>query len=65
MLHYGKTPEGELDIRADGKDVGVLYRAISAADLPERGTLHKLKTYLEDNFEDDIKERPAMDSLNI
>ena len=65
MFHFGKTPEGELDIMADGKDVGVLYRAIAAADLPERGTLHKLKTYLEENFSDEIKERPAMDSLNI
>ena len=64
MFHFGKTPEGELDIRVDGKDVGVLYRAVSAANLPERGRLHGLKTYLEENFSDEIKSRTEIDSIN-
>jgi hypothetical protein len=64
MFHFGKTPEGELDIRVDGKEVGVLYRAIATANLPERGTLHNLKTYLEENFKDEIKTRPVIESIN-
>lgn len=64
MFHFGKTPEGELDIRVDGKDVGVLYRAVSAANLPERGRLHNLKTYLEENFADEIKSRTEIESIN-
>jgi hypothetical protein len=63
MFHFGKTPEGELHITVDGKDVGVLYRAVSAASLPERGTLHNLKVYLEENFKDEIKSRPVVDSI--
>ena len=55
MLHFGKTPDGELEIRATGDEVGVLYRAIAAAHLPERGTLHGLKTHLETEFRDNIK----------
>lgn len=65
MFHFGKTPEGELDIRVGGNDLGVLYRAVSAASLPDRGPLHDLKTYLEENFPDEIKVRPAMDSIII
>lgn len=64
MFHFGKTPEGELHITVDGKDVGVLYRAVSAASLPERGRLHDLKVYLEENFEDEIKSRPTIEPIS-
>ena len=65
MFNFGKTPQGELDIRVDGKDVGVLYRAISAASLPERGTLHDLKVYLEENFSEEIKESTARGPMKL
>lgn len=55
MLHFGKTPDGELEIRATGDEVGTLYRAIAAAHLPERGTLYGLKSYMETEFRDHIK----------
>lgn len=55
MLHFGKTPQGELEMRLSDEEVGVLYRAIATAHLPERGTLHGLKTYLETEFRDNIK----------
>lgn len=64
MFHFGRTPEGELDIRVDGKDVGVLYRAVSSASLPERGTLHDLKVYLEENFKDELQGRPIIEPSN-
>ncbi len=55
MLHFGKTPQGELEINATGEDVGILYRAVCAAHLTERGTLHALKTYVEENFTAELK----------
>ena len=54
MIHYGKNPQGELEIKATGRDIGVLYRAISAAHLPERGEIYAMKTYLEENFKGEL-----------
>jgi hypothetical protein len=54
MIHFGRNPQGELEIKATGSDVGLLYRAISAAYLPERGEIYALKAYLEDNFKDEL-----------
>ena len=54
MIHYGKNPKGELEIKATGRDIGVLYRAISAAHLPERGEIYAMKTYLEENFKGEL-----------
>lgn len=54
MIHYGRNPQGELEIKVTGRDIGVLYRAISAAHLPERGEIYAIKTYLEDNFKAEL-----------
>lgn len=54
MIHYGKNPQGELEIKATGRDIGVLYRAISSAHLPERGEIYAIKTYLEENFKGEL-----------
>ena len=54
MIHYGRNPQGELEIKATGRDIGVLYRAISAAHLPERGEIYAMKTYLEENFKGEL-----------
>jgi hypothetical protein len=64
MFHYGKTPEGELDIRVDGNDIGVLYRAVGSASLPDRGPLHELKNYIEENFQEDLHGRPIIEPSN-
>lgn len=50
MLHYGKNPQGELEIRATAKDIGVIYRAMCNASLPDRGSIHALRAYIEKNF---------------
>lgn len=55
MLHFGKTTSGELEIRATGTDVGVLYRAICSAALMERRELYKMKAMIEEEFKDDIQ----------
>lgn len=54
MFHYGKTPEGELEIRLSGYNVAVAYRVLQAAGLIERRDVHELKTYIEENFKDEI-----------
>lgn len=55
MIHYGLTPKGELEINATGRDIGVLYRAICTAHLPERGTLYDLKTYIEEHCKAELQ----------
>ena len=55
MLHFGKTTSGELEIRATGTDVGVLYRAICSAALMESRELYKMKAMIEEEFPDDIQ----------
>ena len=50
MLHYGKNPQGDLEIRATAKDIGVIYRALCNAGLPDRGSVFALRTYIEENF---------------
>lgn len=64
MFNFGKTPQGELDIRVDGKDIGVLYRAVGSASLPDRGPLHELKKYIEENFKDELQGRPIIEPSN-
>jgi adenylate cyclase len=53
MLHYGKNPQEELEIRATAKDIGVLYRSLCNASLPDRGSVYALRTYIEENFSED------------
>ena len=54
MLHYGKSPQGELEIRATAKDIGVIYRSLCNANLPDRGSVYALRTYIEENFSDEL-----------
>jgi hypothetical protein len=56
MLHFGKNPQGELEMRATGDDVLVIYRTICSAGLQERRTLHPVKAMIEREFETILKE---------
>ena len=47
MLHFGKNPQGELELRATEDDVLILYRTICSAGLQERRTLHPVKALIE------------------
>lgn len=53
MLHFGKNPQGELEIRATVKDIGVIYRVLCSAGLPDRSSVYSLRTYIEENFTDE------------
>ena len=55
MLHFGKNPQGELELRATEDDVLILYRTICSAGLQERRTLHPVKALIEHEFETIIK----------
>ena len=54
MIHFGKNPQGELEIKATGGDVAEVYELICHADLRQRRTFYPLKHYIEENFKDSI-----------
>lgn len=54
MIHYGKTPQGELQLMLTGEDVAHLHTMITGAGLEQRRVFHGLKTYIEDNYKEQI-----------
>ena len=54
MIHFGKNPQGELELKATGGDVAEVYELICHADLRQRRTFYPLKHYIEENFKDSI-----------
>jgi len=50
MLHAGRNPQGELELRATGDDVLVIYRTICQAGLQERRILHPVRAMIEREF---------------
>ena len=54
MIHFGKNPQGELEIKATGGDVAEVYELICHADLRQRRTFYALKHCIEENFKDSI-----------
>jgi hypothetical protein len=55
MLHFGKNPQGELELRATEDDVLTIYRTICQAGLQERRALYPVKALIEREFETIIK----------
>lgn len=54
MIHYGKTPQGELQLILTGEDVAHLHTMITGEGLEQRRVFHGLKTYIEDNYKEQI-----------
>jgi len=54
MIHFGKNPQGELELKATDGDVAEVYALICQADLRQRRTFYALKHYIEENFKDSI-----------
>lgn len=50
MIHFGKTPDGELEIRLTGSHVQALSRMINSAPLQERRDFYALRHYIETEF---------------
>ena len=55
MIHYGKNPQGELELRATEDDVLTIYRTICQAGLQERRALYPVKALIKREFEPIIK----------
>ena len=55
MIHYGKTPDGELNMRVSADDVGEVYGLLESAGLLQRRTFNGLKVYLCENFSDELE----------
>ena len=57
MIHYGKTPQGELQLMLTGEDVAHLHTMITGAGLLQRRTFYGLKAYIEDNYKEQITKK--------
>lgn len=55
MIHYGKTPDGELNMRVSADDVGEFYVLLESAGLLQRRTFNGLKVYLCEKFSDELE----------
>ena len=54
MIHYGKEPSGDLNIRISAEDVGEVYEALESAGLLQRRTFDGLKRYIGEQFADEL-----------
>ena len=50
MIHYGKEPSGDLNIRISADDIGEVYDALESAGLLQRRTFDGLKQYIGKEF---------------
>lgn len=55
MIHYGKSPEGNLHIIISPDEVKEIYEIIQSAGLQQRRTFNGLKEYITLVFADEIK----------
>jgi hypothetical protein len=55
MFNFGKTTKGDLELLIGSENVAIAYRVLCSASLIERRDVHALKTYIEQNFPDEIK----------
>ena len=54
MIHYGKTPSGDLEIKVSADNVGEVHNMLYSSGLLPRRVLDGLQKYIEDNFADDL-----------
>lgn len=50
MIHYGKTPQGDMEIKVSADEVGEIYAALCQAGLLQRRTFDGMKRYIESEF---------------
>lgn len=55
MIHYGKTPDGDLDFRVSADNVGEIYGLLESAGLLQRRTFDGLKEYIKKEFADELE----------
>jgi len=54
MIHYGKTPHGDLEIIASHEEIGELYSLMDSAGLLQRRTFDRLKEYIAIEFAEEL-----------
>lgn len=55
MIHFGKEPSGDLNIRISADEVGEVYDALESAGLLQRRTFDGLKQYIGKEFKDELE----------
>lgn len=55
MIHYGKTIQGDLEIRTSAEDVGEVYSVLESAGLLQRRVFSGLKRYINEQFADELE----------
>ena len=56
MIHYGKEPSGDLDIKVSAEDVGEVFEVLQTAGLLQRRTFNGLQDYLKKNFQAELEQ---------
>ena len=56
MIHYGKEPSGDLNIRVSAEDVGEVFEVLQTAGLLQRRTFNGLQDYLTKNFKAELEQ---------
>lgn len=54
MIHYGKEPSGDLEIRVSADDVGEVYSLLESAQLQQRRSFNALKEYISNNYTNEL-----------
>jgi uncharacterized membrane protein YukC len=56
MIHYEKTPDGDLYLKVSAEDVGEVYSLLESAALLQRRTFDGLKTLIKEEFSDELEQ---------
>lgn len=54
MIHYGKTPQGELQLMLTGDDIANLHTMIVGTGLEQRRVFYGVKSLIENEFKDEL-----------
>ena len=55
MIHYGKTPQGDLEFMVSAEDIGEVYSLLDSAGLLQRRTFNGLKEYIRKEFSGELE----------
>lgn len=55
MIHYGKTPQGDLELMISAENVGEVFSLLESASLLQRRTFDGLKEYIGREFQDELE----------
>lgn len=64
MIHYGKEPSGDLEIRVSADDVGEIYSLLESAQLQQRRSFNALKEYISNNYANELAQYRRRKNFN-